>query len=249
MLKRSCPLFILIFLAGAFSAVSGQVWTPLPPPRVDMQNQIWRNFRMGQIGNQMAADMVRSRKGGTARPAAPAKTAANRTIYLKQFSFQRSSSSPLAAKMAASRGGASSAETARMQSLVDDLWSKYQISFADENKRLGMPFNDVASAITYYIVLSYIYAYDLPSVTSEHSVAVYKQVSDILSKDAEFAKLHPADKQMLAELLVTMGGMPALLYEQNRNSSEKLTAGRANLERIFGTAAAELSITANGVEF
>lgn len=248
MLKRSCPLFILILLAGAFSAVSGQVWTPLPPPRVDMQNQIWRTFRIGQIGNQMAADMARSRKGGTARPSVPAKSAANRTIYLKQFSFQRSSSSPLAAKMAA-RGGATPAETARMQSLVDDLWGKYQISFADENKRLGMPFNDVASAMTYYIVLSYIYAYDLPSVTSEHSVAVYKQVSEILSKDSEFAKLQPADKQMLAELLVTMGGMPALLYEQNRNNNEKLAAGRANLDRMFGTASAKVSITANGVEF
>ena len=246
MLKRSCPLFILILLAGAFSGVSGQVWTPLPLPRVDIQNQIWRTFRMGQIGNQMAADMARSRKSGTTRP--PAKTAANRAIYPKQFSFQRSANSPLAAKMAAS-SGASRAETARMQKLIDDSWSKYQFSFADENKRLGMPFNDVASAMTYYIVLSHIYARDLPSLPSENSVAVYKQVSEILSKDAEFGKLQPSDKQMLAELLVTMGGMPALLYEQNRNNNEKLAAGKANLERMFGTAAAKVSITANGVEF
>lgn len=250
MRKALFVLFLLLFL-GVSERLTAQVWTPPAPPQIDMQNQIWRTFRMGQIGNQMAADMARSRARGnrpsTAKKPVPVNpVTAKSSVYQKQFSFQRTAKSPLAEKMAGMKGGSSAAD---MQKLVDYMWGKYRTTMADENRRLGMPFEDVAAALTYYIVGSYMYANGILSLRSENSVAVYKQVAAILLKDPEFTKLQNADKQLLSELLVTMAGMPAVVYEQNHNTSEQAAAGKENLERIFGSEARKLRITENGMEF
>lgn len=246
--------FLLVLVGFIFTIpVGAQVWTPPAPPQINMQNQIWRNFRMAQIGNQIAADMARSgrankNRSGTGKTVTAPPAANYSAVYQKQFSFQRAAGSPLAQKMTElQKGGAN--DSAKMQQIVDYMWGKYEVSFADENRRLKMPFNDVVTAMTYYIVGSYLYANDLQSSESEYSVAVYKQLSEILTKDAEFAKLQPADKQMLAELLVTLGGMPAAAYDQNRDRNEKMRIGLTNLERIFGAQAKNLQITANGIEF
>lgn len=243
---RFLPLLLLALAFSTVSAISAQVWTPMPPPKIDMQNQIWRNFRMAQIGNQMAADMARSRGGRTAG-GTKAPAAGPASVYQKQFAFVRAARSPLAEKMA--QGASTVGDAAKMQQIIDYTWEKYQTSFADENQRLGMPFNDVASAMTYYIVGGYLYANDVAGVPSEYSVVVYKQVASILGKDPEFLKLTAADKQMLAELLVTMGGVPVLAFEQKRDKNDQMAAGRANLDRLFGPNAGKLKITGNGVEF
>lgn len=239
-------LIAATFVLFAGLNISAQVWTPAPAPTINMTNQIWRNFRMGQIGNQMAADMARSRANSGKQATAPkAATAAKRSsAYKKEFLFQRAQTSPLVAKVAA----AGSADAVTMQQLIAYAWRSYETSFADENRRLGMPFNDVASAMTFYIVGGYLYANDLPGLQSEYSVVVYEQVAGVLAKDAEFMKLNATDKQILSELLVTMGAMPALTFEQNRDKGEMKKIGKANLERIFGTNASKLKITANGVE-
>lgn len=252
MKKVVAALFFLISCAIS-SQISAQVWTPAPAPQIDMQNQIWRNFRMGQIGNQIAADMARAndanknRTGNANKPAAGSSTN-NSAVFRKQFSFQRTENSLLVQKMMDAKKG-SPAESMKLQQLINYTWSKYETSFADENRRLGMPFNDVISAMTYYIVVSYLYANDIPSLKSENSVAVYKQLAEVMSKDAEFSKLQPADRQLVADLLITMGGMPVLYYERNKNKNELMNLGQANLERIFGTKAKSLQITDEGIRF
>ncbi len=247
--RKVVSVIVSIVFLGCFSAAAAQVWTPMPPPKIDMQNQIWRNFRMAQIGNQIAADMARGSRAKAGSRGGTAKTGPSAgSVYEKQFAFPRAARSPLAARMAGAQG-TSQADVGRMQQVIDYTWSKYEISFADENRRLGMPFSDVASAMTYYIVGGYLYANDLPGVESEYSVAVYKQVASILSKDPQFTRLAAADKQMLAELLVTMGGLPVLAFERDRDKRSQMAAARENLQRLFGPNADKMRITANGVEF
>ena len=247
MLIRSAAIFLFLAALGTMTVASAQVWTPMPPPKIDMQNRIWTTFRVAQIGNQVAADMARSRGG--AKPAGTGKAnvpkPVNAQVYQKQFAFQRNPSSPLAAKMAGPQTG----DAAKMQQLIDYAWGNFRTSFADENRRLGMPFDDVASAMTYYIVGGYMYATDAAGIPSEHSVEVYRQVASVLGKDPEFTKLADADKQMLADLLVIMGSMPVIAFEQRRDKRDQMAAARVNLERIFGTNAAKVKITENGIEF
>lgn len=247
--------FLTVLVSLIFSApVFGQVFTNPTIAPVITPNRIWSDMRIGQMGSQMAADMARNSraKGKTAvkgknttAPKTAAKTAA---VFQKQFAFQRTNASPLAQKMAESQKG-NAGEKAKMQQLVGYMWGKYESTFADENRRLGMPLNDVASAMTYYIVSSYLYANNMQSLDSENSVAVYKQVAEILSKDAAFTKLQPNEKQMFAELFITMGGMPIATFEQSRNRSDLTTLAQQNLERLFGDKAGNLQITANGIEF
>lgn len=243
--------FLTVLVSLIFSApVFGQVFTNPTIAPVITPNRIWSDMRVGQIGGQIAADMARNSKtkGKTSvkgKTAAAPKTSA---VFQKQFAFQRAVNSPLALKMVESQKGTAN-DTAKMQQIVKYMWGKYETTFADENRRLGMPFNDVASAMTYYIVSSYLYANDLQTLDSENSVAVYKQVAEILGKDAEFAKLKPSDKQLYAELLITMGGMPIATFEQSRKRSDLTNLGQQNLERLFGNQANNLQITANGIEF
>lgn len=247
--------FLTVLVSLIFSApVFGQVFTNPTIAPVITPNRIWSDMRVGQIGGQIAADMARNSKSkgkttvkGKTAPA-PKSSANYSAVYQKQFAFQRAVNSPLAQKMAESQK-ANTSDTAKAQQLVKYMWGKYETTFADENRRLGMPLNDVASAMTYYIVSSYLYANDIQSLDSENSVAVYKQVAEILAKDAEFTKLKPGEKQLYAELLITMGGMPIATFEQSRNRRDLTSLGQQNLERLFGNKANNLQITANGIEF
>lgn len=243
--------FLTVLVSLIFSApVFGQVFTNPTIAPVVTPNRIWSDMRIGQIGGQMAADMARNSKakGKTAVKGKTASAPKTSAVFQKQFAFQRAIASPLAIKMAEMQKSNAS-DTAKVQQLVKYMWGKYETTFADENQRLGMPFNDVASAMTYYIVSSYLYANNLQSLESENSVAVYKQVAEILSKDAEFTKLKPSEKQLYAELLITMGGMPIATFEQSRNRNDLTNLGQQNLERLFGKQANSLQINANGIEF
>jgi len=243
--------FLTVLVSLIFSApVFGQVFTNPTIAPVVTPNRIWSDMRIGQIGGQMAADMARNSKAKGKTAVKGKTTAAPKTsaVFQKQFAFQRAIASPLALKMAEMQKSNAN-DTAKVQQLVKYMWGKYETTFADENRRLGMPFNDVASAMTYYIVSSYLYANNLQSLESENSVAVYKQVAEILGKDVEFTKLKPSEKQLYAELLITMGGMPIATFEQSRNRNDLTTLGHQNLERLFGDKANSLQINANGIEF
>ena len=242
-----------VFSGLVFSPpVAAQVFTNPTIQPIITPNRIWSDFRIAQIGNQMAAEMARGKtsknSAANKNKSAASKSAASSAIYQKQFAFERAGNSPLAQKMTEAQKG-NADDLAKTQQMVDYLWKNYEITFADENCRLGMPFNDVATAMTYYIVASYLYANDIPTLESEYSVAVYKQVSEILSKDAAFSKLQPADRRLFAELLVTMGGMPVVVADKSRNKNDQIKAGQVNLERIFGSQAKALRITTNGIEF
>lgn len=243
--------FLLISVVFIFAVPAlAQVWTPAPPPPTDM-SKIWHNYRIGQIGNQMAADMARQSQAGKPGPGAakkaPVKDYSN--VYRKDFAFVRADNSVLAQKLAKGQAGDKTANLKQMNELMNGLWTGYQRAFADENERLKMPYNDVATAMTYYIEMNYMRVHDIPVLESEKSVAVYRQIADIFAKDAPFSKLAPAEKQLMAEVLLLMGEMPMITFNRNRNFAEMKKLSGENLTRIFGDNAAKLKITDDGLEF
>ncbi len=56
------------------------------------------------------------------------------------------------------------------------------------------------------------------------------------------------DKEILAEMLVTLGNIPNLVYSKTQNQQEAAKAGRENLEGLFGKNTDKLKITENGIE-
>lgn len=101
-MKKGVIIAFLLFCFFGASEVNAQFFTNPIPPQINISNQIWRNFRMGQIGNQIAADMARANAGkrGKGQTVANPKTNSPGAtiIYPKQLSFVRSPKSPLAEK-------------------------------------------------------------------------------------------------------------------------------------------------------
>lgn len=246
----AAALLPLLFMC-AINA-NAQVFTNPIPPQINISNQIWRNFRMGQIGNQIAADMARSnavRKTQKGKSASNPKVAAPVLNYSKVLSFPRASSSPLAEKFSQLSNSNSSLNSEQFNTLLARLWADYEKSFSEENTKLKMPYNDVATVMTYFISINYMSSRDLSSLEVEKSIAVYKQISDVLLKNPDFMKAGSVEKQMMAEVLVMLGGIPGLTFNQNRNFSQLKSMSDENLSRIFGAKASDLKITENGIEF
>ncbi len=112
-----------------------------------------------------------------------------------------------------------------------------------------MPVDDVVSAMTYFIVSSYMTVNNLSSLESERSVAIYDQLSSVFTQNATFSKMSDADKQTAAEALQFLAAMPQIAFSVNRNDAEMRQIARQNLSRLFGDKTDSMQITEFGIEF
>ncbi|MFT3743477.1 MAG: hypothetical protein QM785_04195 [Pyrinomonadaceae bacterium] len=246
-----------LFLA---SSVSAQVFTS---PRLPVINvDPWVNLRMGQMGNQMAADMARAslakkKQRNAARPMTANKPGnspnsppiGSSLVFRKEFGFAASARSQFAEALASGLRGTDAEKRQQASQLVVFAQNAYRNSFKDEHERLKMPMNDVVSAMTYFIISSYMTVKGLSSLESERSVAVYDQLSTVFQQNGTFAKMSEADKQTAAEALLFMAAMPQIAYSINKNSAELKQMSRQNIERLFGDKMDTMQITGFGIEF
>lgn len=109
-------------------------------------------------------------------------------------------------------------------------------------------FNDVAGAFTYIICLNYIYYYGVNEIPTPHVAQVYKQVADMILKDASFAQKSDIQKQFITEtiLLDAMETVDAI----NLNDSNRLKQTCLQyLKKYLGNKAGNLRIDTNGMNF
>lgn len=242
------PLAFLCF--GFVSQISAQVYLPPPPPVLDSSKLIWNTYVTGQMGNNIAAQMARqnaavSKQQKKSSAVKPAPVSASKTT-----AFSRAAVFVLPKKLAQNSGANNSKTDAdQVNTLLQNLWQRYETSFSAANRELKMPYNDVATAMSYYIILNYLQANNVVTVEAEKTAAVYRQISALLGQNPDFTKLRDEDKQLFAEVLVMMGGVPTLIFETKRNPAETRQAARENLERLFGDKTTTMKITENGVEF
>lgn len=252
-------LFATLFLAGhAF----GQVFTS---PRLPVMNiDPWVSLRMGQMGNQMAADMARAslakkkqRDAAHAKTPKPTATSTRSTpppvnsalVFRREFAFSRSARSAFAEALASGLRGSDAEKRQQASQLVSFAQNAYRTSFKEEHERLKMPVDDVVSAMTYFIVSSYMTVNNLSSLESERSVAIYDQLSSVFTQNATFSKMSDADKQTAAEALQFLAAMPQIAFSVNRNDAEMRQIARQNLSRLFGDKTDSMQITEFGIEF
>lgn len=250
------PVIATLFLA---CSVSAQVFTS---PRLPVINvDPWVNLRMGQMGNQMAADMARAslakknqrnaqpktaNKPGNSPKSAPVNSS---SVFRKEFGFTAAARSQFAEALASGLRGTDAEKRQQASQLIIFSQTAYRNSFKDEHERLKMPVNDVVSAMTYFIISSYMTVNGLSSLESERSVAVYDQLSTVFQHNGTFAKMSEADKQTAAEALLFMAAMPQIAYSVNKDSAELKQMSRQNLARLFGDKTDTMQITEFGIEF
>ncbi len=246
------PIVLAVFCSFAFSETVTAQYVPTPP--VYTQDTFWTNLwqnkqydRVTQsiVDNQRMANrrIVGSKRGGTTQP-----RSRYANVWVRAFKFTRSTPSPLAELIYTELGKKSNISQNDAEQLVGNMWERYQISLTEE-AGLGMPLNDVASAMTYYIVVNYLNAYDLQTIPAENSFAVYAQIADAFNKDKAFSTLSPKEKQLTSEVLLTITGMPRLEFERDKDRDKLRRGSHRNLAALFHDSAKNLKITQKGIEF
>ncbi len=257
----ACSLALALFLGHAANAAA-QVFVAPPPPPVSMPDIIWNSHVMRQLGTnaagqavfseQLRRDLEKKSAGtapGTGKPPAPPSAAPS---YSSALSYPYSGSHVLATLIAQSQAQAGDKTPLKaddLTALVGVLWNEYQTAFREENERLKMPLNDVASAMTYCIVMSYMTYNGVRELDASRSVAIYRQASRLFLDNPEFAKFSATDRQMLAEVLVAVGGMPGLTFKATRDAAQMKKVAESTLVKLFGKEGASVTITENGIEF
>lgn len=258
-------LLFALLICGVRSSLA-QVYLPPPPPVVNMPALIWHQFTMNQIrttalGSSMFLDSMiddlqaatkdvgasapaqialrQAQTLGTASPATGPTTAGHAAL-----GFTPSGHSLLAKEIAAGDPGQ---DAAQLERVFSELYRQYLGAFREENERLGMPLHDLAAAFTSYVVMSYLYANELPAIDAETSLAVYHQSAGLFLANDALASLQERDRELLAETFVVMGATPRLIFDETRDPVRRRQAAVENLQRLFGPDGASVRLTASGI--
>lgn len=236
-------LFTTLFLFSTSSFA--QVFLPPPPPVPNMSNVIWNNYMINQMGIQAVGQSI----GNSQMTAAKAKNKKSATlqVFSNKLAFKASGYSLLAEKLLQTNN--QNYDKKQLNDFFDGMWRNYLTTFKEENQRLGIPLEDVATAFTYYVVNNYMIAKDLSSLEAEKSLAVYRQISTVFLNNPDVLKMSANDKELAAEIFVSIGGIPTVILQTTNDKSKAKEAAQQNLQRIFGTKTAQLKITENGIEF
>lgn len=83
--------------------------------------------------------------------------------------------------------------------------------------------NDVAGALTFFLVTTSTIYHDAPDPSEEVVSAIYDGVSQSLDEVPELAKAPNKDKQALYDLLIGFAGIPLATYTEGKESGNKET--------------------------
>ncbi len=249
--RQMRAIVLASFCCFTFSESAAGQYVPSPP--IYTQDTFWTNLWQNKQYDRVTQSIIDNQRMANRRvPAGNGSgTSPSRSryanIWVPAFKFTRSASSPLAELIYSELGTKSNVTRSDAEQIVGNMWERYQISVAEE-AGLGMPLNDLASALTYYIVVNYLNANNLQSIPAESSFAVYVQIAEALKKDKSFSASSPKEKQLASEIFLTMTGLPRLQFERDNDRDKLQRKCNANLAALFRDSAKNLKITKNGIE-
>jgi hypothetical protein len=252
-MKLVCLMVVAAALSLGREAVA-QVFVPPPPPPLSIPEIIWNNHMMQHLGNMAAGQAAfaeQLKRDQARKKEAPGTGTGNAApAYASELAFPFSGTHVLAAKIAEAQAGDKSAlKLDELNRVVGLLWSGYQTGFREEHERLKMPLNDVGTAMTYCILMSYMSYNGIVQLDAARSVAVYRQASRLFLDNPEFRKVSATDRQALAEVLVAIGGMPAMTAQMTRDQAQGRKVAENTLVKLFGQEGTKVRITEHGIEF
>lgn len=141
-------------------------------------------------------------------------------------------------------------EASRAQ--VERVFDQLLAGFRKVESQLGLPGNDVATAVAAFIIGNYA-VYRNTAVPDEHFVALAGQMRRVVGNTPAFAQASPASKQETYEQLAILGMLMAttqmaLDREPNAKASADAKAAAAGYLRAFlATGPERLQLTASGM--
>ncbi len=142
-------------------------------------------------------------------------------------------------------------QRARIEQVFGEVFRKYQQIEA----RLGLPPDDLASAVAAYVTGNYMALHDT-DVPDEHFKATVTQMRSLLAQNTALGRASEAQRRASYEQMATVGTFMAatrLAMKQqpgNAHHAERFRrAARANLEQLLGSGVDRMRIGADGMKW
>ena len=186
-----------------------------------------------------------SRRGGqtpTTQPPGPFSTAGDTTFQTSQ--------PPFVPQLLAARLG----KTSQERQYIEGVLSKCLTFYTDTAKQKGVPLNDVALALNYYISTNY-FVYSLGrGPTPPQMSATRDLIRTNMVQDQAFRQMSDRQKQEAYETLIVLAGFVDMGYGTSKNSGDTYAAeqfremAKHNLETLLGVPIDRIHFTNDGLE-
>lgn len=115
------------------------------------------------------------------------------------------------------------AETPQEKKLIETIVAETKKAFDAEATRRGWKKNNIAGALTFFIVSSITVAHDSEEPSDETVNALYDAIERTLDEVPEFGRMPNRDKQALNNTLLGLSGIPLATYMEGKNNNDPAT--------------------------
>ena len=144
-------------------------------------------------------------------------------------------------------------KTAEEQKFIANTLTRCLNFYTDGARQKGVPLNDLARAINYYIATNY-FVYSLGAGPNQPQMdATRDMIRTNLTNDETFQQMSDHQKQEAYETLIVLAGFVDLGYGTARKTGDESTAAqfrdmaRQNLETLLGTKVEKMHFTSEGL--
>lgn len=183
-----------------------------------------------------------SRPSPTTQPSGPFSVAHDTVFHTSQPSF-------VPQQLAARLG-----KTAQERQYIEGVLTKCLTFYTDTAKQKGVPLNDVALALNYFISTNY-FVYSLGrGPTPAQMSATRDMIRTNMVQDQAFRQMSDKQKQEAYETLIVLAGFVDMGYGTSKNSGDNGAAeqfrdmAKHNLETVLGVPIDKIRFTDEGLE-
>jgi hypothetical protein len=144
--------------------------------------------------------------------------------------------------------------TSQERQYIEDVLTKCLTFYTETARQKGVPLNDVARALNYYISTNY-FVYTLGAgPTRDQMDATRKMIRDNMAQDETFRRMTDREKQEIYETLIVLAGFVDLGFGTAEKSGNKNMAAqfrdmaKHNLETFLGAPVEQIQFTSAGLE-
>jgi hypothetical protein len=195
------------------------------------------------------AGMSRSRgqEPSRAQPTPPSRTAPRRSVD-HATTFRTVGPAFVPRELAARLG-----KTAQERRDIEAVLARCLRFYTDNARQKGIPLNDVARALNYFIATNY-YVYSLGSGPKQNEMDATREVIRAnMTRDAAFRRMSDRQKQEAYETLIVLAGFVDMGFGTTKQSRDESAAAsfrdmaKHNLETLLGVPVEKIHFTSAGL--
>ena len=253
---RTTVAFAIVFVLTTSTAAPAQIATTGPAALARQMPTVYAPYlaNISRVKILQKQGQLKGPRGGTVRtpksqppsqPPAPGKTS---TSLPTTTTFQTVQPAFVPRQLAERLG-----KTADEQKSIEQILTKCLNFYTDGARAKGVPLNDVARALNYYIATNY-YIYSLGAGPNQAEMdATRDMIRANMTSDETFLKMSDRQKQEAYETLIVLAGFVDLGFGTAKKTGDQNTAAqfrdmaKFNLETLLGVPVEKIHFTSDGL--